>query len=126
MIETTPLGEKWKRFLKKALGTSTRWAKDECGDYNLLGTEGKIFVGNTFWYVYVEKGVDLKKRLDFMILSQDGGTEAIFKLDRLPTKEEAKIIRNIIGLKKKRTISPEHLQKLIESNKLHRFKPASK
>lgn len=125
-IEIIPLGEKWKRSLKKALETSTRWTIDNCGDYNLLGTKGKIFIDDNFWYVYVEIQAGTREDLSFMKISQDGDYELIVKLDRLPTKKEAKIVRNKVGLKKKRTLSPEQVKIMTERLFSYRYKPADK
>lgn len=48
-----------------------------------------------------------KKRLAFAELTQDGDTEGCFRLHRLPTAEEAKEIRAIVGIRKRTELSPE-------------------
>ena len=89
-----PSGERWKRTLKKALDTSSRWEKkDECGDWNLFGRSGKIFLDDNNWYVYTTNTKSWKILVDFMILIQYGDYEKIFKLNRLPTFRESQKVR---------------------------------
>lgn len=109
--------------LQESLGTSTPVIRNECGDSNLFGKKGKVFVDSPkypFWYIFISETRQwnqIKKRLSFMIVSQDGDNEGILKLDRFPTKTEASVIRKIVGLRKKKELSPKHLQILMESGK---------
>ena len=52
-----------------------------------------------------------KKRLAFCELTQDGDEEGCFRLHRLPTASEAEVIRDIIGIRKRTTLSPEELER---------------
>ena len=95
--------------LKEALETSNPIVKDECGDPNIIGKKGHVYVDGdgSFgpWFYVMVEGRDLKKRLSFMVPWQG---DCVFKLDRLPTGEEAKKIRQIIGLKQKRKYNIEY------------------
>lgn len=116
-----------KEKLKRALKTSTRWKKDECEDFNLFGKFGKVFYDNNNWYVYISnrKLALVKRKINFMQISQEGDFELIYKAQELPNSRQATIIRQILGLKAKRVLSAEHLLKLSRSNEKHRFKSAS-
>ena len=45
----------------------------------------------------------------FTDITRDGDIEGAFFLDRLPTRDEAEIIRNYVGLRKRREDSEEAL-----------------
>lgn len=95
---------------------------DECGDPNIYGTKGKLFVGEPFWFIYIyDNWVRTKKKLNFMIVSQDGDSEGILKLDRLPTSGESTIIRKTGGFTKKREISEDTKKRLVEQTIKYRF-----
>jgi len=83
-------------------------SRDELQYWNITGTKGKIETDGTYWYIYAE-GNNLEKRLSFMEPQMNGLS---FKLDRMPTEEEAEIIRKIVGLKKKKQYSAEYLEVL--------------
>jgi hypothetical protein len=51
----------------------------------------------------------VKKRLGFAELTQDGDTDGCFRLHRLPTDDDAAIIRDILGIRKRVEFSPEEL-----------------
>jgi hypothetical protein len=55
-----------------------------------------------------------KKRLSFCEVTQDGDSEGCFRLHRLPTSDEAEVIRDIVGIRKQRDYSPEVLARLQE------------
>lgn len=114
--------------LRKVLKISNKIEIDACGDPNIYGKKGKLFVGKPFWFIYIFDGNwnVSKRKLRFMILSQDGDQEGILKLDRLPTIKESAIIREIGGFKQKRELSPEHREKLVEAGKKFRFTNGSK
>lgn len=104
--------------LREKLNTSSKIAKDECGDLNIFGKKGKIFIGEPYWFIFIRETRswnNIKKKLNFMVVSQDGDYEGILKLDRYPTSVESTIIRKIVGLVKKKQLSLEHEKKLVES-----------
>jgi hypothetical protein len=51
----------------------------------------------------------IKKRLGFCRLTQDGDDEGCLYLDRLPKADEAVLIREAIGIRKRRHLTPEAL-----------------
>jgi hypothetical protein len=53
-----------------------------------------------------------QRALSFATLMQDGDTEGSMLLDGLPTKDEADAIRKAVRIRKRRTLSLEHLEKL--------------
>ena len=109
------------KVIRKALGTSTKAVKDECGDWNLFGKKGKVYHDHIYWYACVGNYRSiLKKELSFMTLWQG---DTVFRSDKLPSIKEAALIRRILGLGKKRILSPEQKAKLAEGSKKFRFKP---
>lgn len=108
--------------LKEALGTSSPIVKDECNDPNIVGTKGHVYVDGDGsygpWFYVMAEGMNLKKRLSFMLTWQG---ECVYKLDRLPTEEEAAMVRKVVGLRKKKTLSAEHLEKLHQASLKYRF-----
>lgn len=114
--------------IQKALKTGVKPKKDECGDWNLFGKFGKIFVDNTYWYVYVSEGrlKHIKEQLKFMTITQEGDYEIILRSSELPKSTQATKIRKIIGLKAKRVLSPEHREKLVEAGIKTRLQKGSK
>ena len=95
------------------------------GDYRIDGKWGHIFaVSDTQYQVFVldekpESGAHsrwskqgwthCKKALAFMELVSDGDTEGAFTLDRLPTPEEAVLIRKYCHIRQKVHYSEETL-----------------
>jgi hypothetical protein len=94
--------------------------RDEYGDWHIVGKQGWIHaVPEGFQLVYfarsgvnewdgagphMEDYVRAKRSLTFCRLSQDGTGEGIFFLGRLPTADEAEIIREIFVIFKKREV----------------------
>lgn len=117
------------RDLQTALGTSSKVQIDECDDPCIYGKNCKIYVDGDgsygpSWYIYIPERrswEQTKQKLNFMVLWQDGEYEGVHKLDRFPTSKESSIIRRIGGLRKKKELSPEHKQKLIESGQKFRL-----
>jgi hypothetical protein len=53
-----------------------------------------------------------KARLTFCKVTQDGDWEGCLHLDRLPTADEAVVIRKVLGIRKRRHMTAEALSKL--------------
>ena len=53
-----------------------------------------------------------KARLTFCKVTQDGDWEGCLHLDRLPTADEAVVIREVLGIRKRRHMTTEALSKL--------------
>src|SRR5262249_11167262 len=52
-----------------------------------------------------------KRRLAFCNLTQDCDDEGTLRLHRLPTDEEATVIRGILGIRKRMEFGPEELER---------------
>ena len=78
---------------------------DQCGAWCLDGATGHILTwgDGKSWIIYVGGGWSSAKRrmASFASVIQSGDTEGCLKLDRLPTPNEAAIIRDVIGLRKR-------------------------
>lgn len=69
------------------------------GDRSTINYDGK------WWYIcFLDltpiKWKNVKKKLSFMEVSQDGDDEGILRLDRMPTEIEFEIIRKLGGFRK--------------------------
>jgi hypothetical protein len=113
------------RNLHTRLHTSSPLARDECGDWSIFGSKGKFYGDGTHgpsWYVYIDHSwLRAKRGLSFMEVHQDGEAEGVLKLERLPTPEEACLIRKWAGLGTRKTLTPERRAKLIEVGRKFRF-----
>lgn len=109
--------------LKKALRTSNKPQRDECDDWNIFGKHGKIYIDNTYWYVMAEGQTSvLKTKLScFMTLWQG---DFIYRSNKFPDSERAEIIREVVGLNKKRVLSPEQRERLAKVSEKYRWRPA--
>ena len=102
----------------EALGSaSTAFRRDECGDPRINGKRGHVYaVSRGFLISCVcdsrRAWTYAKRALSFARVTQDGGDEGSFVMDRPPTAEEAETIRRYLGITKTREISEEHLAKL--------------
>ena len=53
-----------------------------------------------------------KRRLGFCTITRDGDAEGCLRLHRLPTLEQAVVIRDVIGIQKRREISESERKRL--------------
>jgi hypothetical protein len=83
------------------------------GDWAICGTLGHIYPDGTGFLMYVasdesaRRWTNVKARLSFATLTQDGDDEGCFRLDRLPSPHEAAAIREAIGIRKRRHLSDD-------------------
>lgn len=88
------------------------------GDWQISGKTGHIMTDGHGFPLYVSteesprRWGNIKKRLNFCQLTQDGDDEGCFFLARLPTTAEATVIRNALGIRRRRHLSPEALAAL--------------
>ena len=68
--------------------------------------------GKTRCYGSARRWNNIKHELAFATLTQDGDDEGIHRLGRLPTETEAEAIRDCLGIRKRRHLSPEELERL--------------
>jgi hypothetical protein len=109
-----------QRSLLTALNASDRaLRRDECGAWCISGERGSIHTwgdGGT-WALYVvcrsaRHWTATKARLSFCAVTQDGDDEGVLKLHRLPTADQAAVIREVLGVRKRQTISASTLERL--------------
>jgi hypothetical protein len=87
--------------------------RDECGDWRINGKHGHIYTwgasGGFVLYVACNSGrgwASAKRKLGpFTKISQDGDAEGCFRLPELPTKAQAAAIREVLGIKRRRTVT---------------------
>lgn len=105
--------------LTKALDISEGRIKlDSCNDWNIVGSRGHISTDQEHWYLYTEcetgmKWTWTKKHLSFMEVHQDGDTEGILRLSRMPFREESRTVRKVIGLRPRTVLTEEGRAQLV-------------
>jgi hypothetical protein len=93
-------------------GAKNSLGLDACGDYMIEGSRGTIRACNGKFFMYLAPGSArawgfVKKALASIATpSQDGDDEGILTFDRIPTDEEAEVIRHYIGLRQTRDAPP--------------------
>lgn len=89
---------------------------DECDDYRINGKLGHIYSDGDGFLFYVSTGesarrwTSVKARLAFARVTQDGDDEGALRLDRLPTPAEAALIREALGIRKRRRVADARSQ----------------
>jgi hypothetical protein len=94
------------------------------GDYQITGKHGHVLPDQPGYLLYVTGTVQRWKKAKRILpgqggftlssgaVTQDGDDEGIIRLDRLPLPAEAEAIRDLIGIRKRRHMTPEALSKL--------------
>ena len=98
----------WSRALRR----------DECGAWRIAGERGSIHTwgdGKT-WVLYVvchsaRHWTHTKQRLAICQVTQDGDDEGCLRLHRLPTPDQATVIRDILGIRKRVEFGPAELER---------------
>lgn len=99
-------------------GAKNAIRRDECGDWTIAGSRGTVRACNGKYYVYLPgrsaaTWKNAKKKLaSFATPSQDGDQEGILLLSRMPDADEAETLRDYIGLRQTREVSPDLVQNL--------------
>jgi hypothetical protein len=96
--------------------------RDEAGWWVIAGRHGTLQTwgdGRT-WLAYVrcrsrQHWTFTKRRLAFMTVTQDGEEEGCLRLFRLPTPQEAVVIREVVGLRKRVEYAPDTLERKRDS-----------
>lgn len=91
--------------------------RDECGTWIIEGKSGYIYDQPEGFYLFCSPGSArawgfAKKALDFCAVTQDGDDEGFLRLDDLPTPEQAVVIRDKLGIRKRRVMTEEELERL--------------
>jgi len=88
-----------------------------CGDWEIGGKQGHVYADGDGWLIVVataespRRWTNVKHRLrPFCRITQDGDDEGCLHLDRLPAQHQADLIREAIGVRRKRSMSPAALQ----------------
>jgi hypothetical protein len=99
------------------------------GDYQITGKHGHVLADGAGFLLYAttpqrdrrdpdgrvrtygspRRWTNVKRQLSFCRLMQDGDDEGCLHLGRLPTEAEAKLIREALGIRRRRHLSPEAL-----------------
>ena len=90
------------------------------GGPRLEGKRGKIYAQPEGFYIFHDAETlrtwgFAKKEMAFCKVTQDGDTEGVFLLDRLPTEDEATIIRDRLKLTKRRTMTEAALESVVRA-----------
>ena len=115
----------WERALRR----------DECGAWTISGRHGSIHTwgDGKRWVAYAnpQSTVDpdgsprawnsAKRTLAFLTVTQDGDVDGCFHIEQLPTPEEATLIRETLGIRKRMEVSPETIERLARTG----FRPAA-
>jgi hypothetical protein len=109
-----------QKALLTALGGWDRaLRRDECGAWCIFGTRGKVYTwgDGLTWVIWVgcrsaRHWTSTKKRLAFCEVTQDCDEEGCLRLHTLPTSEQAIVIRDVLGIQKRREDTPETLARL--------------
>jgi hypothetical protein len=117
-------------FLTATDASATALERPVCrgwvGDYQISGKTGHVLANGTGYllYVHIDERTAMerepssrpwknaKARLTFCKVTQDGDWEGCLHLDRLPTADEAVVIREVLGIRKRRHMTAEALSKL--------------
>ncbi|HET7717246.1 MAG TPA: hypothetical protein VFK86_16605, partial [Bauldia sp.] len=107
-----------ERLLAALDAARVQLRRDEAGWWIITGRRGTIHTwgdGET-WGVYVrcrsrQHWTFTKRRLAFMTVTQDGDEEGCLRLFRLPMPEEAVLIRDVTGLRKRVDYAPDTLER---------------
>ncbi len=97
---------------------SSQLRRNACGLWTIAGRRGTIQTwgdGET-WLVCVigrsaRHWTAIKHRLAFMTITQDGDEEGCLRLCRLPTPQEAVVIREVTGLRRRVAYAPDALER---------------
>lgn len=99
--------------LLHTLNASPLAVRDECGAWRIQGRRGHIYAypkGGSYT-LYLDSGSkrkvsEDKKRLSWCEVTQNGDDECCLRLTDLPTPDQAKAIRKVLAIRKRRATSP--------------------
>jgi hypothetical protein len=92
--------------------------RDECGAWRINGKHGSIcsWGDSKSWVLFVaaysrRHWTAIKERLPFCRVTQDADTEGCLRLHHLPTPEQAAVIRDVLGIRKRMQFAPYDLER---------------
>jgi hypothetical protein len=92
--------------------------RDDCGDWAIIGHDGTIYSDGSGYLLCITTGESarrwgfVKKRLEFCRVRQNGDDEGCLRLDRMPAPDEADVIREALGIRKRKHLSDETIASL--------------
>jgi hypothetical protein len=107
-----------ERLLAALDAAPSQLRRDEAGWWTIIGRRGSIHTwgdGRSF-VAYVrcrsrQHWSFSRRRLAFLTVAQDGDAEGCLRLPRLPTRDEAVVIRDVMGLRKQVAYAPDTLER---------------
>src|SRR6185295_9555279 len=92
--------------------------RDELAAWRIQGTRGHIYTDGKAWVMYVA-GRSVRhwsavrtKLATFATITQDGDEEGVARLHDLPAPEQAEVIREALGIRKRVAVSNSWRQRL--------------
>lgn len=98
-----------------AAGTGMK--RDACGDWTLTGLAGHLSTDGAALYAFVtcasaRAWTNAKLRLSFAIVTQDGDTEGVLRLDAPLTQTDAEALRTTLRIRKARAMDEAAMEAL--------------
>jgi hypothetical protein len=103
--------------------------RDECGAWRISGARGTIHTDGRGWVLYVAGrsarhwSAVRAKLAAFCTIAQDGDEEGVARLHDLPAPEQAAVIREALGIRKRVATSTEQRSRLRKLAMAFGFKP---
>jgi hypothetical protein len=103
-------------FAAALRSAATAFRRDQCGDPWISGARGHVHAVPGGFQLYCvcetkQAWTWAKKGLAFAKASQDGDEEGMLFMDRLPTSDEAEIIRRYLGIRPKPEVSDQEAER---------------
>jgi hypothetical protein len=105
--------------LAKSLSVSSSKVKrDGCGDWIISSRHGQISTDGAVFYVYLRSfsgrhWTFVKRKLCFLLISQDGDDEGVLKMVDIPGSDQAAIVRRTLRLRKTPQLTEEQRRSLV-------------
>jgi hypothetical protein len=118
MADSFPYCKQRPQLLEFAEALNSRpsfFHRDDCGDPAIFGKYGHIFAVPEGFQIILLESVKRWSRLKQTFpkkIIQDGDSEGVLLFDCLPYPEQAKDIRRLLGIPKRKEYSPETLAAL--------------
>jgi hypothetical protein len=117
--------ERLSAFLDALDGVKVAFRLDESRLWTIRGDHGYIstYGDGTSFLLYVRcRSIrhwnSTKKRLAFCTVTQDGDEEGCLQMDHLPSPDEAEIIRDVLGIWRRREMTEAALERLAKARNM--------